>query len=120
MNKSRMCLMLAIASLVAWATSPIFAAGYSEAQITRLHNDVKILKENVAPKTASVGQQINPVSSVATGADSRAELQFPDQSLTRLGSNSRFTLRGDARTIELDKGVMLMQVPEQIKGAKVR
>src|SRR4051812_10326818 len=79
--------------------SPIAAAGYSKAEITRLFNDVKVLKENVAPKTAAVGEQINPVTSVSTGADSRAELRFPDRSLTRLGANSRFTLRGDSRTL---------------------
>jgi hypothetical protein len=112
--------MLAATSIMAAATSPLGAAGYSKAEITRLHNDVKVLKENVAAKTASVGQQIDPVTSVATGSDSRAELRFPDKSLTRLGANSRFTLRGDSRTLDLESGVMLLQVPEQIRGAKVR
>ena len=114
------CMKLMACAITLAASASLHAAGYSKAEITRLHNDVKVLKENVAPKTASVGQEINPVTSVATGPDSRAELRFPDQSLTRLGSNSRFTLRGDARTIDLEKGTMLLQVPEQIRGAKVR
>ncbi len=101
-------------------TSSLYAAGYSKAEITRLYNDVKVLKENAEPKTAAVGQEISSVTSVATGAGSRAELKFPDQSLTRLGANSRFTLRGDARTLDLEQGTMLLQVPEKILGAKVR
>ncbi len=95
------------------------AASYDKAEITRLEKDVKILKENAPPHTATVGEQINPVTSVATGAASRAELRFPDKSLTRLGSNSRFTLHGQGRTIDLDKGVMLLEVPQKIIGAKV-
>jgi hypothetical protein len=91
MKTPRTILTLATASMMAAAATPLAAAGYSKAEITRLHNDVKLLKENVAPKTAAVGQEVNPVTSVATGADSRAELRFPDKSLTRLGSNSRFT-----------------------------
>ncbi|OAI56212.1 hypothetical protein AYO49_00995 [Verrucomicrobiaceae bacterium SCGC AG-212-N21] len=120
MNAPRMKLMLAVAGILAAATSSLFAAGYSRAEITRLFNDVKVLKENVAPKAATVGQQIDPVTSVATGVGSRAELRFPDKSLTRLGANSRFTLRGDSRTLDLEQGVILLQVPEQIRGAKVR
>jgi hypothetical protein len=120
MNSPSMYLMLAVAGIFAVATSPLAAAGYSQAEITRLHNDVKVLKENATPKAAAVGQHIDPVTSVATGSGSRAELRFPDKSLTRLGANSRFTLRGDSRTLDLEQGVMLLQVPEQIRGAKVR
>src|SRR5262249_1719499 len=87
---------------------------------TRLENDVKVLKENASPVAATVGQQIKAVTSVATGINSRAELRFPDKSLTRLGSNSRFTVRGDARTLDLNEGVMMLEVPKRIGGAKVR
>lgn len=102
------------------AAGILHAEGYSSAEITRTFNDVKVLKENSPPKSGSPGTQIDPITSVATGADSRAELRFPDKSLTRLGANSRFTLRGDKRTLDLDKGVMLLQVPKNIGGAKVR
>ncbi len=96
------------------------AASYDKAEITRIEKDVKVLKANAAPHSATVGEQINPVTSIATGASSRAELRFPDKSLTRLGANSRFTLRGEGRTLDLDGGVMLLEVPQKIIGAKVR
>lgn len=112
---------LSLVTLLALHAFPsLHAAGYKNAEFTRLHNEVKVLKENTTPADAAVGQQIGAVTSVATGAASRAELQFPDKSLTRLGANSRFTLRGDQRTLDLDQGVMLLQVPKQLGGAKVR
>lgn len=108
------CLLLAL------ELSARAAEGYSRAEITRVDKDVKVLKANVAPKSAIAGQQIGPQTSVATGAASRAELRFPDKTLTRLGANSRFTLRGESRTIDLDEGVMMLQVPKNQGGAKIR
>jgi hypothetical protein len=100
--------------------SPLQAAKYDQATITRVFNEVRILKGETNYRQAEVGTDVQAVSSVATGADSRAELRFPDQSLTRLGANSRFTLRGEGRTLELEQGTMLLQVPKRIGGAKVR
>lgn len=117
--KSRL-VPLAVVSTVGLLLSPLQGASYTKAEVTRLHNDVKVLKENTTPRPAAVGDQITSVTSVATGAASRAELKFPDNSLTRLGANSRFTIRGDKRTLDLDQGVMLLQVPKQLGGAKVR
>ncbi len=111
--------MLALAALLGSIASAS-AASFTEAEFTRLENDVKVLKENVTPHSAAVGENVKAVTSVATGANSRAELRFPDQSLTRLGANSRFTIRGEERTLDLDKGVMMLQVPKKIGGAKVR
>lgn len=120
MKSKTTLLLLAIAGVTPLLPSSLSAAGYTKAEFTRLFKDVKVLKENVAPKDAAVGGEIDPVTSVATGEGSRAELKFPDNSLTRLGANSRFTLRGDQRTLDLNEGVMLLQVPKKIGGAKVR
>lgn len=107
-------------SLALGLCTPVFAGGYSKAEITRLTNEVQVLKGEAAPKAAIVGQSIDPVSTVATGNESRAELRFPDKTLTRLGANSRFTLRGDARTLDLNEGTMMLQVPKNQGGAKIR
>jgi hypothetical protein len=96
------------------------AADYDQAEITKVHREVQVMKANAAPRNASEGQQIKPVTSVATGAASRAELRFPDRTLTRLGANSRFTLRGGSRTLDLDRGVMMVQVPKRQGGAQIR
>lgn len=112
--------LLAAGAMPGVTANKLFAAGYSKAEFTRLHNQVNVLKGEEAPKPATVGQEITNITSVATGADSRAELRFPDQSLTRIGANSRFTLKGDGRTLDLDAGVMMLQVPKKMGGAKVR
>ncbi len=97
-----------------------YSANYNSAEITRVYKDVQVLKANSTPRTAIEGLEIKPVTSVATGVDARAELRFPDRTLTRLGSNSRFTLRGESRTLDLERGVMMLQVPKNQGGAKVR
>jgi len=109
-----------IASLLFASQMVARSASYSSAEITRVHKEVKVLKANAVPRTATEGLQIKPVTSVATGSDARAELRFPDQTLTRLGANSRLTLRGESRTLDLDHGVMMLQVPKNQGGAKVR
>ncbi|HSI65745.1 MAG TPA: FecR domain-containing protein, partial [Candidatus Saccharimonadia bacterium] len=120
MNAKSLLLVLAAAGAMPGVTATLLAAGYSKAEFTRLQNQVNILKGDETPRPAAVGQEITNVTSVATGADSRAELRFPDKSLTRIGANSRFTLKGDGRTLDLESGVMMLQVPKKMGGAKVR
>jgi FecR protein len=108
-------------TLVSLGLSAHAANSYKEATVTRMENDVRItLPGGSAPTTAATGQKLNAPATVTTGAKSRAELRFPDQSLTRLGANTIFTLRGEARTLDLQQGTMMLQVPKQLGGAKVR
>lgn len=122
MNTTHPAARRSLLAIVCLATSSaaVVAADFDQAQITKVHREVKVLKANAAPRTASEGLQIKPVTSVATGAESRAELRFPDQTLTRLGANSRFTLRGESRTLDLERGVMMLQVPKKQGGAHIR
>lgn len=96
------------------------AAALKEAEVTRIINDVRLVPAQRSPSAAKVGDKISGQTALATGAQSRAELRFPDQTLTRLGSNSLFRLDSKSRDINLEKGVMLLQVPKQLGGATVR
>jgi hypothetical protein len=99
---------------------PAEAASFKEAEFTRVINDVRVLPLQQAPQPAQIGTKITGQAAVSTGVDSRAELRFPDKTITRIGSNSVFRLdRGD-RTVNLEQGVILLQVPKQLGGAKVR
>src|SRR6478752_1864635 len=118
--KSNVLLSLVIGATLHWQATSVFAAAFTEAHVTRLENDVKLLKEGAPPRTAAVGDAVSAVTSVATGPASRAELQFPDKSLTRVGANSRLTIRGEERTLDLDQGVVFLQVPKKMGGAKIR
>ena len=96
------------------------AAAFKSAEFTKVQNDVKMLPESEQPKPAKVGDVVHGKTSVTTGPQSRAELRFDDKSITRLGSNSVFNLEQGTRTVDLKQGVLLMQVPKQLGGAKVR
>jgi len=96
------------------------AAALKEAEVTRIINDVRLVPAQQTPSAAKVGDKISGQTALATGAQSRAELRFPDQTLTRLGSNSLFRLDAKSRDINLEQGVMLLQVPKQLGGATVR
>ncbi len=100
--------------------SLVSANPFQKAEISRVYNDVQVLKKNVDPAPAKIGDNIQGETQVATGPESRAELRFPDNSLTRMGANSVFRLQPGSRTMELERGVILLQVPKKMNGAKVR
>ena len=96
------------------------AASLKQAEFTRVINDVRLLPAPQQALPAKVGDKITGTTAVSTGVASRAELRFPDKTLTRIGSNSVFKLDQADRTVNLEQGVILLQVPKQIGGAKVR
>jgi hypothetical protein len=102
------------------AATAVSAAPLREGEFTRVINDVRILPADSSPVPAKVGARITGSSAVATGAQSRAELRFSDNTLTRVGANSVFRMDLSSRTVDMEKGVILLQVPKQLGGAKVR
>jgi hypothetical protein len=96
------------------------AAPLSEGELTRVINDVKVLPVEASPFPAKPGARISGRTAVSTGAQSRAELRFSDNTLTRVGANSVFRMDQTTRTVDLQKGVVLLQVPKQLGGATVR
>jgi hypothetical protein len=115
--KTPLRLILSLSGLAAGATA---AASLSEAEFTRVINDVQVLPVEASPVPAKMGDRISGRTAVSTGAQSRAELRFPDKTLTRVGANSIFRMDASTKTVDLEKGVILLQVPKQLGGAKVR
>lgn len=95
------------------------AAALRKAQFTRILNDVKLVPEQQAPVPAKVGDAVAGKTAVTTGVQSRAELRFEDNTITRLGANCLFNLEGGSRTVDLKQGAILLQVPKQLGGARV-
>ena len=110
-------LILAVAALAVPAAD---AAPLVGARLTHVINDVKTVAPDKAPKTATVGELVEPGKAVRTGIDSRAELLFADQTITRLGANSHFAVNDGTREMSLSKGVILLQVPKGAGGAKIQ
>ncbi len=82
--------------------------------------DVKLLPGKDAARPAKISDEVRDGTAVRTGVDSRAELTFTDQTLARLGANTIFTFNEGTRDLELGGGAMLLQVPKNAGGAKIK
>jgi hypothetical protein len=107
-------------ALLLLLAAPVVAAPLQSAKITQAINEVNVYTSARSPRSASVGEKIGKKNSVRTGRESRAELVFTDETLTRLGQNSVFRFRDGSRDVELERGSVLLQVPKTAGGATIR
>jgi hypothetical protein len=101
-------------------TSPLLASPLTEAQITYIVKDVRTVDPQKAPRPSKLRETLHSEQSVRTGIASRTELLFSDNTLTRIGANSHFSFTEGTRNMELQKGVILLQVPKGAGGAEIR
>ena len=87
--------------------------------MSQIFNEVKTLDASGA-RPSRIRETIQGAQSVKTGLQSRAELTFPDKSLTRLGGNTIFSFQQGTRELELKQGTILFEVPKGNGGAKIR
>jgi hypothetical protein len=90
-----------------------------EAKVTQVIQDVKVLPSGAAPRPAAVNDNVRQGTAVQTGTQSRSELTFKDQTITRLGEKTIYTI-GGGRTIQLGSGQFLLYVPKKAGGANVK
>ena len=98
---------------------PAFASPKQEARLTQITQDVQVVTADGAAHPASANESIHEGMTVRTGAASRVEVTFTDQSIARLGANSVFDFKDGARNLELRGGAMLLEAPRNAKGAKI-
>src|SRR6516165_8733234 len=110
---------VALAS-VSLLPNEVIALDFSQARVTQVVQDVKVMPSGAAARPAAVNETVHQGSAVQTGTQSRSELTFQDQSITRLGEKTIFTVGGGARTVELGSGQFLLYVPKNSGGAKVK
>jgi FecR protein len=117
-------LILPIASLAfalaIWLPTDVNAEELKEAQVTQVIQDVKLLPSNASPRPAAVKDNVRQGTAVQTGVQSRSELTFKDQTMTRLGEKTIFSVGEGARTIDLGSGQFLLYVPKKAGGVKVK
>ena len=106
-----------ILALVAGYVVPSRAEPFDRAEVTKTINRVSLLPQDTR---AVRGDVIKGDRGLKTGADSRAELEFPDLTITRVGSNSLFRFLAGTREMILDSGTMLFSSPEGVGGGKVQ
>jgi hypothetical protein len=98
----------------------LHAEELKEARVTQIVRDVKLLPEQASPRPATVNDSVRDGTAVRTGVQSRSELTFTDQTITRLGANTLFSFKEGTRVMDLGEGAMLFQVPKGSGGATIR
>jgi len=105
---------------IALAARGLEAAPFEEATVTRVVNEVDLLRQDRKPEKAAVGADVRGNTAVRTGADSRTELRFPDDTITRLGSNALFRFESGSRSMTLDQGTILFSPAKGAGGGEVQ
>ena len=108
-----------ICSLIALAAT-LSAAQLESAKVTIAVNKVLIAPPEKSPKPAVVGDVLTGKAALETGDASRAELTFNDQTIARIGANSVFSFFRGTRELELNQGVIFLQVPKKSGGATIQ
>ncbi len=120
--RPRSILLVAPVALASVSLLPneVIALDFSQARVTQVVQDVKVVPSGAAARPAAVNETVHKGSAVQTGTQSRSELTFQDQTITRLGEKTIFSVGGGARSIELGSGQFLLYVPKNSGGAKVK
>jgi hypothetical protein len=98
----------------------VSAADLREASVHQIVNEVKVIDPRLGGRPAVLKETIKDDLGIATGPQSRAELLFQDNTLTRLGAETFFHFKPGTRDLTLDRGTMLLQVPKGRGGARIR
>ena len=122
MNMERRYILLVApvtCALVSWLPNDLSAEDLQEAKVTQVVQDVKVVPSGAAARPASVNETVRQGNAVQTGTQSRSELTFRDETITRLGEKTIYNI-GGGRTIELGSGQFLLYVPKKAGGAQVK
>jgi len=115
--KTRFLQVVALAGLIL----PVHAAALNESTFTEVINSVEIVAS--ADKTttpAKANELFKAPDLVRTGADSRAELTAPDQTITRVGANAVFSFEPAGRNLDLEQGSVLFHSPKGNGGGTIK
>jgi hypothetical protein len=106
-------------ALVNWLPRDLSAEDLEEAKVTQVVQEVKVVPSGAAARPAAVNETVRQGNAVQTGTQSRTELTFRDQTITRLGEKTIYNI-GNGRTIDMGSGQFLLYVPKNKGGAKVK
>jgi|GEM_PF-2217186 len=102
-------------------TVPAFSADLERATITEAFNSVTVIDRATKAKSqAKVNGEFLAPNIMRTGSNSRAELVAPDNTVTRIGSDTLFSFIQNSRELDLEKGSLLFHAPSGKGGGTVR
>src|SRR4051794_40784470 len=94
----------ALALLSLGLPAAALSAELTDAELTRIIKDVKLLPVQAQARNAALNERIGKGTAVRTGVESRAELTFKDLTITRLGENTLFSFDEGTRNLDLGGG----------------
>jgi hypothetical protein len=94
---------------------------FTSATVTRVENHVDIGSHaGGAERPAMLHDVVEAQTYLITQDDSRAELEFPDHTVVRVGQDSVFSFDAQSRTLSLEKGAMLFYIPPGSGGGTIK
>lgn len=97
------------------------AADLSQAKVRQKFNIVTLAPNlNGAAHPVTQGALVQNENVVRTGTESRAELEFTDLTLARIGANSIFTFDAQARSLDCERGAVLFSKPTNSGRVEIR
>ena len=101
------------------STHQSIAGPLTSAEVTKVINRVSVIDPAKGTHPAVLRDVIKDNLALQTGARSRSELLFQDNTLTRIGAETFFSFKTGTRDMTLEKGSMLLQVPKGLGGATI-
>src|SRR5437588_3407806 len=102
-----------------FSTHQSIAGPLTSAEVTKIINRVSVIDPAKGGHPAALRDVIKDDLGLQTGAKSRSELLFQDNTLSRIGAETFFSFKTGTRDMTLEKGSMLLQVPKGLGGAKI-
>jgi|GEM_PF-2672705 len=94
---------------------------FKEASFTQVVNDVQIVEgQTHTSHPATLHSKVEAPEVVQTGPQSRAELKFADDTVTRIGANTSFSMVPTTRGINLQSGSILFHSPTGKGGGTIQ
>ena len=119
-------------SVLSWTVATVFAslatvlgaAPFDSATVTRVENKATVAEikggQAIGAHPAAVSDVVRANNFLQTASDARAELEFRDKSLVRVGPNTVFSFEARSRTLSLEKGEMLFYLPPGTGGVTIK
>jgi hypothetical protein len=89
------------------------------ATVSELKNEVSYQAADGSERAAKVEDVVQGREVVKTGGGSMVELEFPDGTLTRLGSHSAFTFAPESREVQTHSGLSVFFIPKGMGGLRI-
>lgn len=116
-------LLLAFMSVALCLSRATADTQLTSATVTEVRNEAKLYvydgRAEASVRPAKVKDVVMGDRALRTGRASRAELEFNDKSLVRLGSNTVFSFQPQTRFLKLEKGTILYQQPKGVGATRI-